>query len=146
MFDDKRAYHKKEMINSNEIQKINLLYDNYKKKRSIILNKNERFIQEFTFMNIDVTIIEILLKDNINNDKFLSSTMVKGDYSRYKNKKILIPQFPHGGQLFYSIGRINEIYQNDYLFSHSSSTSFGSSRWNYLNKNFILIGIHSCSK
>lgn len=141
---------KKEMINSNEIQMISLLYDNYRKKRSIILNKNERFIQEFTFMNIDVTIIEILQKDNINNNKFLNSTMVKGDYNKYKDKKILIPQFPNGAQLCYSIGRINEIYQNDYLFSHSSSTSFGSSGspiilLNDLNKNFILIGIHSAS-
>ena len=139
----------KEMINSNQIQMINISYDNYQKERNIILNKNERFIKEFTFMNLDITIIEILQKDNINFNNFLITEKIKEDYSQYKNKKILIPQFPHGGQLYYSIGIINEVNQNDYFFSHLSSTSKGSSgspiflydelKFKY---KLVIIGIH----
>lgn len=140
----------KEIINSNQIQMINLSYDNYQKQRNIKLNKKERFIQEFTFMDIDVTINEILQKDNININRFLIMNQIKGDYSQYKNKKIFIPQFPHGGQLYYSSGIIKEINKDNHLFTHLASTSFGSSGspiffYDNLNDKWILIGIHCAS-
>jgi hypothetical protein len=140
----------KKIINSNHIQIINLSYDNYKKQRNIKLNKNERLIKEFSFLNIDITIVEILPKDNINFNNFIILKQTKGDYSQYKNKKILIPQFPHGGELYYSKGIIKDINQNSHLFTHSSSTSHGSSGspilfYDDLYNKWCLIGIHFAS-
>ena len=141
---------KKEMINSNQIHMINISYDNGKKQRIITLNKKERFMKEFTFINIDLTTIEILQKDNINFKNFLIYQRFKGDYSQYKNKKIIIPQYPHGGPLYYSTGKIKFIYQELHSFCHLSTTSFGSSGSPifiyddyYFNSKWAVIGIHS---
>lgn len=141
---------KKEMIKSNQIHMINVSFDNGKKQRNIILDKSERFMKEFTFMNIDATIIEILVKDNINFKRFITAKRIKGDYSQYKNKKVIVPQYPHGGPLYYSIGTIKVINQDNHSFSHLSTTSFGSSGspifiyddYNFNNK-WVVIGIHS---
>jgi len=138
------------MIKSNQIHMINVSFDNCKKQRNIILNERERFMKEFTFMNIDATIIEILVKDNINFKRFITTKRIIGDYSQYKDKKIIVPQYPHGGKLYYSIGTIKIIDQDNHSFSHLSTTSSGSSGSPifiyddyYFNSKWVVIGIHS---
>ena len=75
----------KQMILSNEI--IEIYYDNQKKRIKIELNKNERFIRDYKYINIDVTIIEILNKDNINEDYFLLPNL-DYNYNELINKEI----------------------------------------------------------
>ena len=58
----------KELINSKV--KIIILYDN--KKKSIILKLNEeRFIKEYSHIGMDLTIVEILVSDNIDSYYFI---------------------------------------------------------------------------
>lgn len=54
-----------------ESKKNILVYYNCERENIIInLNKSQRHIQEFTNINIDITTIEILLKDKINDNLF----------------------------------------------------------------------------
>ena len=86
----------KDMIEKNE--KIEVYYNNQKKRIKISLNKNERFIQSFIDIDIDCTIVEILNKDNVNEDYFLLPDIDYKDYNynELKNKNIYIVQFPLG--------------------------------------------------
>ena len=59
----------KEIINKKG--EITIFYNNEEEKRLIQLNK-ERFIKDYSDINIDATIVEILDKDNINKNYFIS--------------------------------------------------------------------------
>ena len=109
-------------------EKIKIIYDNQHKNFEINLDKNERYIQDFLYLGIDVTIIEILFKDNIPENYFLLPNLeYLNGYESFKGEKIYIFQFPKGGKLSYSIGVIKEIniYKNE--MSHLASTLAGSS-------------------
>ena len=54
---------------------ISFYYDNESKPKDINLNRNERLIIEFSEIDIDATVIEILSKDNIEKDYFLLSSI-----------------------------------------------------------------------
>ena len=71
----------KDIIESNK--KIEIFYDYEKEMRTIILNKNERYIEEYTDMDLDITIIEIINKDNIDKRYFLLPYL---DYNNLENK------------------------------------------------------------
>ena len=58
-----------ELIESKKM--IEIYYDYGNIKSTINLNKEERYIKNCKDMNLDITIIEILKKDNINKDYFL---------------------------------------------------------------------------
>ncbi len=66
------------MTNSNLItteiidsqKEIEIYYDFEKEKKSIILDKKEREINEYNTNNLDITIIQILDKDNIDENYF----------------------------------------------------------------------------
>ena len=60
---------KKDFINTNT--QIDLLYDNDEKTSTIKLNSQERFIKAFIDNGLDITIVEILHKDNILSNYFL---------------------------------------------------------------------------
>ena len=96
---------KQNMISNKETIKV--FYDNQRKNFELELNKNERFIQDFLYLGLDVTLIEILPKDNISDDYFLLPNLeyING-YKQFENKKIYIFQFPEGGNLSYSVGII----------------------------------------
>ena len=97
----------KETIESSK--KIEIFYDNEFKRKEIDLNKNERFIRDYKYMNIDLTVVEIIDKDNIHEDYFLLPDLeYLNGYSQYENKEIYIPQFPRGGKLSYSKGKIKK--------------------------------------
>ena len=49
---------------------IDLYYDSQSKYRNIELNPDERLIKEFTDIDMDVTVIEIIPKDKIPEDYF----------------------------------------------------------------------------
>lgn len=60
---------KKELINQKAT--ISFSYDNEKKNKEIILDKDKRIIKDFKDLDIDATLIQILKDDNINDGYFL---------------------------------------------------------------------------
>ena len=112
---------KKELFENKE--KINVAYDWGQKIFQIQLDQNERFIKDFLDEGIDITIIQILPFDNINELLFL--TPETNHISSFNNKKIYIPQFPLERNFFSSTGQIIKIDINE--FTHDAPTITGSS-------------------
>ena len=140
---------KKEMVNQR--QSIKFYYDGQNPKlREIVLNPDERLIQHFRNPNpdereydIDAIVIEILPKDDIPKEFFLSPDIRSiSNFNELEGKIIAIIQYPKG-ELSYANGEIKEIYKNRYEFSHLASTDEGSSGSPILLKNSSqVIGIH----
>ena len=113
-------------------EEILIIYENEKKNFTIKLDKKERIIECFDdndSFQIDVTIIEIIEKDNIDDSYFLSPNL---DYNEINksliNKDIQILQYPRGKILSLAMGIITEISsENDYMFFHNADTLPGSS-------------------
>ena len=128
----------KDIIKNKE--KIKFYYDNESKIKEINLN-NERFIKDFTDNELDITVIEILAKDKIDERYFLLPCIdYMINYERLLNKEITVIQYP-GGKLRYSNGIIKEIKKNE--ITHLASTEPGSSGSPILIKDTIkVIGIH----
>ena len=137
---------KRHIINKNG--EIKIIYNNEENIRLIKLTQ-DRFIKDYSDIGIDATIVEILDKDNINKDYFISPMYYDNqyDYKELVNKNIYIPQFPGGENAYISIGKIKTINQNCIEFSHSASTKKGSSGSPILLCNTLfVIGIHKCAK
>ena len=98
-------------------------YDCEREDLIIKLDKSKRFIEDFKSINIDITIVEILLKDKIDKSLFLLPEINNNE--NLENANIYIPQFPSGNKLSYSKGSIIGI--NGYTLTHSASTQPGSS-------------------
>ena len=132
----------KEMIENK--QEIEVDYDNQKKRIKIILDKNERFIESYNEkLNIDCTIVEILKKDNVNEDFFLLPNINYNinNYDELKDKKIYVVQFPEGKYLSHSKGKLT--YIDKYEFTHKAGTKGGSSGSPiFLANTTRVIGIH----
>jgi hypothetical protein len=109
------------MINKNETIKI--IYDQRTKSDKIKLDRKERIIQDFKFLNIDATIIEIIEKDIIKNEYFLSPYM--DDINECKDKNIFIAQYSNEN-LFTDDGSLRSVYPISYKFDHSLNTNDGS--------------------
>ena len=54
----------------NEKREINVSFDNQNKNINIVLDDSERFIREYTYMNIDATVVEIKPHDNVEEKYF----------------------------------------------------------------------------
>ena len=113
---------KRKMIKKKE--KIYIHYDNEFKNAGIKLDENERYIKCFTDDDLDITVVEILPEDNINEVYFLEPELEYIDDS-IKNSQIYIPQYAKGKKLTNSRGVIKEI--DKYQFSHFANTEQGSS-------------------
>ena len=79
---------KNEIIESKE--KITIFYGS--KNISIKLDNNERFIQNYEYLNIDITVIEILNQDNIKEKYFTNVFSINDDFNfiESENKEIII--------------------------------------------------------
>ena len=140
---------KKEMVNQRKT--ISFFYDSINAKlKEIILNPDERLIQDFRNLNInemeynlDAIAIEILPKDDIPKEYFLLPDIKNiYNFNNLKNENVLIIQYPKG-QLSYAYGKIKEINKIKYEFSHLVSTNVGSSGSPIFLKDSIqVIGIH----
>ena len=125
----------KEMIESNEIIEIENKSD--EKLIKINLDKNERFI--IYNEEMDISIIEIKIDDNINDKCFLLPNL--DNYMEYIDKDIYIVQYPLGKNISYSEGKIKNIKNEELIYD--ASTKLGSSGSPILIKNTIeVIGIH----
>ena len=126
-------------------QKIEVLYDNQEKKTEIILDSSERYIKSFIHLQIDCAIVEILLKDGIDEKYFLlPNENYENGFKDLIKKEIYIPQFSGGNDLSYSNGLIMNINkENESEFSHTATTNNGSSGSPILlMKTKEVIGIH----
>ena len=132
----------KEMIESQKY--IEVYYDNQHKKLNIKLDRAKRCIKEFRYLKLDISIVEILQEDNVSADFFLLPNLdYTMGYENFLNKNIFIPQFPKGGNLNNSIGKILEINSFLFDFSYSASTEQGSSGSPiFLEGTIYVIGIH----
>ena len=123
---------REEYIISNET--IYIYYEYQKKYNKIKLNQSERFIK-FN-KDLDVTIIEIIKADNVEDKYFLTPNLD----NIIVNQEMYVAQFPEG-KLGYSYGYIKEI--DDYELTHDAGTKFGSSGSPICLKGTIkVIGIH----
>ena len=106
------------MIDNKE--KIEINYDN--KNIKINLNENERFIRNYKYINIDITIIEILSKDNINEKYFLLPYI--NNNNNYKNMKIdlLYKEGEDINKIKSEIKLINQ-YKFEYLLNNKNGIS-----------------------
>ena len=118
-----------DMVNRGE--NILIKYENATKKLSIKLNTKSRNIQCFKgILNLDVTIVEIISKDKINSNSYFLSPNLDYSIPYYQSigSSIQVVQYPKGGQISYSGGKIVEILSLDKnIFFHSASTEAGSS-------------------
>jgi hypothetical protein len=91
------------------------------------LDQEDRLIKYFEdSLQIDVTVVQILDKDNIGNNYFLEpDDNYKKGYQQFIGKKINVAQFPLGEQLSMSTG-ILKYFENN-TFVHTASTLNGSS-------------------
>ena len=111
-------------------KKVSFYYDSIAARlKEIELNPKERFIINFSVLNedIDVTVIEILPKDNISPEFFLSPNInYINNFDDLEKQKIAILQYP-GGKLAQAYGEIKDIFKRKFQFAHTASTEKGSS-------------------
>ena len=98
-------------INKNRIDKkeeVNIIYDSENKNKEIFLDTNERYIKRFfDDYHLDITVIEILPKDNISKEYFLLPN-IDFNYNNLNElikKKVLIMQY-RTDKLGFSLGGI----------------------------------------
>ena len=138
-------------IREKEIQSeiiIFLYFGKARKERllKIRLDQKERFIK--AYKDLDITIIQILPKDNISEDKFLlpDFNYINGA-SDYIDKQIYIGGYPkviiHKKEKHFSSGVIRSLSNNKTNFFHSSDTREGSSGSPIVNSDKKVIGIHN---
>ena len=134
------------VITEDFIQKksiINISYDSEFKHRDIKLDEKERYIKSFKDNGLDITIVEIIEKDNISKDYFLIPEMDINN-KRLINSQIYIPQYAGGKILTNGRGTINEIKQ--YYFIYSVPTEGGSSGSPiFLENTNKVIGMHTAA-
>ena len=111
-----------------------------------ILNLNNR--KKYTNKEYDVTIIEIIEEDQINNylelDDIIIDDILGGDdkINKYKDKTLYIIQYPKG-DLSVSYGILQSIsVDKNYKFNHKCCTEVGSSGSPILNLNNKVMGVH----
>ena len=97
----------KEFLNSNRT--IEVIYNKQNNRIIISLNKNERFMRDYTYLNIDASIIEIIPKDGVQPDFFLKPNLNYIDHYENLNKKKIYILYPDGSNLNLSVGEINSI-------------------------------------
>ena len=124
-------------------EEILIKFENEKKELKIELNQKERIIACLKDMlNIDLTIIEMIPKDNINDSYFLLPNIkYRNKFRQLLQKDIQILQFPGGKKLSLSEGKL--LGFNGCKFFHNASTQFGSSGSPiFLKDEEGVIGIH----
>ena len=129
------------IINENSIktnEKIEINYDYENEKRIIILNDKERYIYEYNENDIYINIIEIINKDNINEDFFLLPD-INDNISSVED--IYIPQFINENKPSYTEGKILRIEKNKIIYKTNITTEkSGMPILNKITNN--VLGIH----
>ena len=128
---------------TNKGENILVKYDNEEKEINIELNQKDRIIICLKeLLNLDISIIQIIPKDNIDDSYFLlPNTNYENKIENLLNKKIQILQYPGGMNLSMSEGKISKI--KDFFIYYNASTQKGSSGSPiFLKDEKGVIGIH----
>ncbi len=130
-----------DMIKNKE--KIKIKYDIEEKELNLELNEEERIINCYKDFGYDISIIEIIPKDEIK-DKTYFLEPNTADCDDFIEKEIQIIQFPEGKMLSLSKGKITgKLKTHDDMFFHEASTENGSSGSPIVLKNDDrVLGIH----
>ena len=133
---------KREMIELKTV--ITVKYKNEKKQFQIILDKNERIIRNFKYMDIDASLVEILSNDNVKEKYFLIPyNFTNKDYNQFINKKIIILQYPGDKPLTFERGEITSIDSIMNELKYKVNTESGASGSPiFLENSQKVIGIH----
>ena len=125
----------------NNSYNIDISYDYLYKSIKIQLDTKKRYIKGFQNKGLDITIVEMIKDDKINEDYFLEPELEERINRNLTNSRIYIPQYPNGDKLKNARGQIKEI--NKYEFTHLANTYYGSSGSPvFLEKSIKVIGIH----
>ena len=126
-----------------EKEKIKIKYDIEEKELNLELNEEERIINCYKGFAYDISIIEIIPKDEIK-DKTYFLEPNTADCDDFIEKEIQIIQFPEGKRLSLSEAKITGKHKtSDYMFFHEASTKKGSSGSPIVLKNDDrVLGIH----
>ena len=132
----------------NEKKVITLYYvkNNEEEKFEIKLDRGKRCIKCFD-KPVDITLIEILVEDNIKEDKFLEPDFsYKNGYNIYLNDYFYSAGYPQNNPIkverTISYGKITKIL-NEPEFDHSLDTDDGNSGAPICSKkNLLVVGIH----
>ena len=141
------------VISKNDIDSkitISLFYGKaYKEvEKKIKLDRSKRFIKCFKDHSIDASIIEILLEDNIPEDKYLYPDLnYENGYDQYIKTQIYTAGYPnvenYKGDKHFSSGKITSYKdKGKFNFCHNCSTKEGSSGSPLINYNQRVIGLH----
>ena len=126
------------MIKNNE--DIEVKYDCGFKNKKIVLNK-DRYIKTFMNTNLDISVIQILPSDTIEDSYFLLAED-KIDKKELVNESIYVPQYPEGESLKQTKGQIKDVNDKNEII-HLASTNHGSSGSPIFLKDSIkVLGIH----
>ena len=118
----------KDIIKENGLKRsIEIHYDNLRRKSKIKIEdliQEDRFFEDFRYLNIDATLIEILPKENLKEEFFLlPNDSVTSESTKLEDKKIFIPTFSGEGILTFCEGTLKKI--NKYEFLHNVDTKTG---------------------
>jgi hypothetical protein len=119
--------------------------ENSYKAFTFILDKTERFIRDYTYMNIDATLIEIFPEIlDVPKNFFLSpEPKIMNGYDKYNKVEAYIAHFPLDSELKINDGNIIGINKYSFQFTHSIDTQSGSSGGPIFEKDSIyILGIH----
>ena len=105
----------KDMIKQKK--KIKFEFNNLEEKREIELNLDERFIKEFTDIDIDVTIIEILPRDKIKREFFLEPNKEYTEQFRELIDREITIIYYQSGRLDHSFGTIRELNKYEIIIN-----------------------------
>ena len=132
------------ILNETKIKIGNYIHIKYRKEsKSLQITEKRR---AFTDKKLDYTCIEIFDSDGIESFFKIDPIIFEDKEKSLKNKEIFILQYPLGGELSFSSGRIKLIEKS--LLFHFASTQGGSSGSPLIsrdNKNLIL-GLHRAGK
>ena len=135
----------KDIIEENKLKKsIEIHYDNLRrkaKKKIEDLIQDDRFFEDFRYLSIDVTLIEILSKENMKEEFFLlPNDSVTSESTKLEDIKIFIPIFYREGVMTFCEWSLKKI--NKYEFLHNVDTKRGLSGSSvFLDKTTKVIGI-----
>ena len=127
---------------------ITIKYDNETKELNIKLDRKERIIECFNCFQIDITIVEIIPTDGIEDKTYFLYPNINTNFKSFIGKDIYVIQFPEGEKITKSEQKITEGFKNiDYMFYHNASTIEGSSGSPIILKDDDkVLGIHKGAK
>ena len=129
-------------------QEVRAYYNHGKDYFTINLAKDHRFFRSYSFLNLDVSVLEIISEDNIDKSFFIEANNIANiDITKILNEQIFIMQYPKEGQENISEGIINSINQYEFTYySDSNLILSGSPIFVLLNNTFSIIGLHNIRK